>query len=136
MELHKDYKFLSINWMSRGNIVVMKWKSFASGENFREGLNEGLALLREKRSANWLADLRDLGTVPKSDQDWSNTDWFPRAVAGGLKKMAIIMPKSILSSMSVRNILTEMNGKSIETEYFETEGEAMAWLSSIAEKVA
>jgi hypothetical protein len=130
MELHKDFKFLSIYWLPIENVVIMKWKSFASGEDFRGGLNEGLNVIKSHKSSKWLADLRDLGTVPKLDQDWSNVDWFPRAVIGGIKKMAIIMPKSVLSSMSVRNILTEMDGKNIETNYFETESEAIAWLAN------
>lgn len=126
----KDFAFLSIDWDPNTQAVIMKWKSFAHGDDFRAGLNAGLDLIKEKKSHKWLADLRDLGTVPTKDQEWSNNDWYPRAIAGGIRKMAIIMPKSTLSSMSVKNILTKVQGVDIETNYFDNIDAAKEWLKS------
>jgi hypothetical protein len=130
METFKDFNFLTISYDNGSQSVNMKWKSFAHGDDFRNGLNSGLDLIKQKGSKKWLADLRDLGTVPTKDQEWSNTDWFPRAVSGGIRKMAIVMPKSTLSAMSVKNIMTKVEGINIETNYFDSDDEARKWLAA------
>lgn len=131
METYKDYNFLNISFDPSISTVVMQWKSFAKSEDFRTGLNEGLELLKSKGTSKWLADLRDLGTVAQVDQEWSNNDWYPRAIGGGIRKMAIVMPKSVISSMSVKNILTKVEGVNIETNYFDTVEEAKKWMASV-----
>lgn len=130
MEQHKDFNFLSISYDPSVKCVNMQWKSFAHGDDFRNGLDEGLNLIKAKSASRWLADLRDLGTVTQKDQEWSNNDWFPRAVTQGIRKMAIIMPKSTLSSMSVKNIMTKVDGINIETNYFSSTDEAKKWLAA------
>lgn len=128
MQLHKDLDFLLIHWDDSIKSVVMTWKKFARGDHFRNGLNEGVNLIKEKGGLNWLADLRDLGTVTNEDQQWSNEDWYPRAIAAGIRYMAIIMPKSYVSTLSVKNILTKVEDIEIETQYFDSVEEAKHWL--------
>ncbi|MEF8852525.1 MAG: hypothetical protein V5A28_08920 [Haloarculaceae archaeon] len=41
-------------------------------------------------ASTWLADLRDMGTVGEPDREWSNRDWFPRAMESPLSNVAII----------------------------------------------
>ena len=111
-------------------MLFRSWKKFAKGEDFRQGLNEGLELLEQHGTSKWLADLRDLGTVTKEDQEWSNEQWYPRAINGGIRYMAIIMPKSVISSMSVTNILTRVKDINVETQYFDDIDSAKEWLWS------
>lgn len=84
--------FLSIFWDDELECVIMKWSGFARDDEFRDGLNRGLQLLSEKRARLWLADMRGLGAVTREDQDWSNSNWFPRAVKQGLRFLAMIAP--------------------------------------------
>ncbi len=131
MQLHKEFDFLDIHWCAETQTVVMTWKRFVKGDQFRAGLDEGLNLLSANRSANWLADLRDLGTVTKEDQEWSNVDWYPRAILAGIRNMAIIMPRSVLSTMSVKNILTKVQDIDVETRYFDSVDDAQDWLGAL-----
>ena len=130
MLTHQEFDFLNIQWDEASQSVVMVWKSFAKGDKFRNGLDEGLELLRAKDARNWLADLRDLGTVTKDDQEWSNENWYPRAINAGVRKMAVIMPKSVISTMSVTRILTKVEKVDIETRYFDDLEASKVWLSS------
>lgn len=130
MEEYKDFDFLNIQWDDSIKSVIMTWKKFAKGEDFRMGLNEGVNLVNLKGGSNWLADLRDLGTVIKEDQEWSNNDWYPRAIAAGVRFMAIIMPKSFISALSVKNILTKVEDIKVETQYFGSLEDAKLWLSN------
>ena len=108
--------------------VVREWHDFARGEEYREGLNAGLELATEKRAPNWLADLREMGTVVQEDQQWSNEQWFPRAMDSPLRHMAVVKPESVIANMSVENIMQEIEGEDLTTHYFDNRPDAEAWL--------
>jgi hypothetical protein len=107
----------------------MNWHDFAQGEEYREALNTGLELVDDKRAQNWLADLRDMGTVADADQTWSNEEWFPRALDTTLSNMAIIQPESVVANMSVENIMQEVGEDEITTHIFDNRSEAENWLA-------
>ena len=108
----------------------MQWKDFASSEEFKTGLNTGLDLLVERNTGNWLADLRKMDVIDPDDEKWSNEDWFPRALAGGVKKMALIPSEDIFNKLSVENIMNEVTGTDLVVHYFEDVEEAKMWLKS------
>lgn len=130
MVTHRTYKFLDIIWNESVPTVEMSWKEFAHGKDFRNGLTEGLDLLESKKSSNWLADLRQLGVVTREDQEWADDVWYADAVARGVKKIAIIMPESAISEMSVTNVVSNLENSEIATRFFDSLEEARAWLSS------
>lgn len=131
---HFDSEYLTITHAPESDAVVMQWKARASGEDFRGGLDRGLALLKEKRTSRWLANMRDLGIVTQEDKEWVNTNWFPRAIEGGMRFMALVVPKSALSKMSVKHIMNEVDGADIVTHYFDDVDDAHVWLSSSSPK--
>jgi hypothetical protein len=122
--------FLTIHWDEAHKCVVMEWKAFAKSAEFRRGLDKGLELLTNKKAARWLADMRKMGTIGVEDQKWSNEDWFPRAVRGGIRYMALVMPASALASMGVKNIMNTIGNIPIETQYFDSPDKARDWLKT------
>ncbi len=125
-----DESYLTIQWDASIQCVVMQWKKFVEGESFRKGLDTGLKLVEEKHAKRWLADLRKLGVVTQEDQQWSNEDWFPRAINSSLQYMAIIVPENIIAKWSVDRIMTKVEGASLLTHYFDNTDKAMEWLRS------
>ncbi|PLX02567.1 MAG: hypothetical protein C0595_10290 [Marinilabiliales bacterium] len=123
-----DEDYLEIHWNENGKYVLMMWKGFAQGDSYRLGLNKGLELIESKKSNCWLADLREMKVLSLEDQDWSNNDWFPRAIKGGIRKMAIVLPTSSLGKIGVKSIMKKVGGIEIETSYFPTIKEAEKWL--------
>jgi len=127
---HYDERHLTVKYDESIGAVVMEWHEFAEGEPYREGLNAGLDLVKKKGATNWLADLRDMGTVAEADQGWSNEDWFPRALDTTLSHMAIVQPESVVADMSVENIMQEVGDGALTTKYFDDRREATSWLES------
>lgn len=125
---HHEKDHLTVQYNESLDAVVMKWHEFAQGEDFRDGLDAGLELVEEKGATNWLADLREMGTVADEDQEWSNNDWFPRALETTLANMAIIQPESVVANMSVENIMEEVAGGALTSHYFDNRSEAKQWL--------
>ena len=86
---------LIIYWDEEVECVHIECKGFAYGEMYREGLNKGLQLLINKKSRLWLADLQKMRLLNQEDQKWTNSDWLPRAVLGGMQRMGIVLPQRI-----------------------------------------
>ncbi len=131
MEKYYQKDFLDIFWLEDANCVKMVWKKFARGKEFREGLNKGLELIIKKKSDRWLADLRKMQVLSLEDQQWSNEVWFPRAIEGGIRKMAIVKPASALAKMGVKNIMNKVGSIELKTAYYDNEKEALSWLTEV-----
>jgi hypothetical protein len=125
-----DKDHLTAQYNESLNAVVMEWHDFAQGEPFRDGLDAGLELVQKENAENWLADLREMGTVSDSDQNWSNNNWFPRAMETSLSHMAIVQPESVIANMSVENIMQEVGDGEMKTHYFDSRSEATQWLQN------
>lgn len=126
--IHLSEPWLQIRWDEATQSVWMEWRAYAEGSAYRDGLDVGLALLRQKKGSRWLADLRLLGPVRQVDQQWTNQDWFPRALGAGVRFMAMVSPKAAVSRLSVKQIMSKVNETRLMTAYFDDTAEAKAWL--------
>jgi hypothetical protein len=124
---HYDEQHLTVGFDETLEAVVMEWHEFVQGDPYREGLETGLELVEQRDARNWLADLRQMGTVADGDKQWTNENWFPEAIASSLQHMAIIKPESVVANMSVENIIQEVDGDLV-TRYFDNRQDAEAWL--------
>ncbi|SDQ26007.1 STAS/SEC14 domain-containing protein [Natronobacterium texcoconense] len=118
---------LTIEWDTTLQTVVMDWHNFAEGDAYRDGLNAGLELVEEKNAANWLADLRNLGTLRQADQEWTQNDWHPRAFESTLKNIAIVQPESVVANLSVEELVAEV-GDNTTSHIFDDREDARSWL--------
>ncbi len=88
----------------------MRWKSFVSGDPFCDRLGRGLAVVCEAGAENPFGDLPELNAVDQADQNWSNEQRFPRAVAAGVRHVTVVQLKSTVAEMSVGRIVQETEG--------------------------
>jgi hypothetical protein len=124
-----DSPDITIDWDEQTKSVVMKWKGFVSGEDFRSEVVKGLELIKGKKGVKWLADLSEMGVIAQEDQKWTDQIWFPQAVKEGIKFIAIVRPHKMVSQMSVKNVVMNINGLDIESEYFDTIENAKVWIN-------
>ena len=122
---------LTVEWEPAIEAVAMNWHAFAEGETYRDGLETGLELVQEKGATNWLADLRDLGTVTAADREWTHEDRHPRAFETTLSNIAVVQPESVVANMSVEDLVTEL-GENVTVRVFDDRTEAESWLEAQA----
>ena len=67
--------------------------------------------------------------VKQADQDWMAQNWMPRALAAGLRRMALVIPKSALAHMNLEQMLSKVPRSVLQVAYFATVDEARAWLN-------
>lgn len=125
-----NQRWLTVHWDDEIQAVWMEWKGYSEAEEYRSGLDAGAELVRQKRANRWLADMRLLGPVRQEDQDWSNQIWFPRAIAAGVRYMALVSPQAAVARMSVKRIMRRVKDVELVTSYFDEYAPARAWLSN------
>ncbi|TGL72108.1 methyl-accepting chemotaxis protein [Leptospira jelokensis] len=110
--VHKDSKTHSLVYTSEiGDIyyvptkqmIEVVWKPEYSDDAYKKILIQALDIIEKNQITKWLADTRKIGLVSKQGQEWVNEEWFPKASNSSLRKMAVIVPDSALSAISIED---------------------------------
>ena len=121
---------LIVRWDETLPSIIMEWSGFVYGEDFKKAVNQGLDLLVEKKGCKWLADLSKMEVIAQEDQRWLDEKWFPRAARKGVKYIAMVRPRKVISQMSVKRVTGKVGELEIETSYFESLEQAREWLKT------
>lgn len=116
-------------WDSTCEAVRIEWHGWADSKERQAILEAGLGALRAHRGSRWLADCRDMKAVKQADQEWIDQSWFPRVLAAGLRRMALVIPKSGLARMNLDDMMRRVPETKLETGHFATIDEATEWLT-------
>ena len=117
----------SVRWDRGLGAVVEVWEGWANASEFKAMLDAGIEALRDNHGSRWFADCRLQRVLRKEDQKMA-LEWLPRALAAGMKRFAVVLPKSGLARANMKDHLSDASGVSLEMEYFETPDEAKRWL--------
>lgn len=125
-----DESFLSIRYRPTDDMIVLRWRGYASPVNFRFGLEEALAFVAANKVKRWLADLRHMEAILTPEEKWTNEVWFPRVFQSTvLQRMAILPSRDFFNQQSVDRIMDRTVGsRSFQVGYFPDEEEAVEWL--------
>jgi hypothetical protein len=85
--------------------------------------------MTEHHGSRWLVDGTKMRVVKQSDQDWIDRTWLPHALAAGLKRVALVIPKSGLAMMNVEDMVRRIPNTKMDVAYFATVEEAREWLT-------
>jgi hypothetical protein len=122
-----------IFWDEAARVVVVEWKKYASQEKLQLILDKSLELLQQKKGHKFLGNSSNMTPFGKEAGIWIGENWTPRAIAGGLKYLAYLVPKSAMTRLNIEDIkgAPTSNGiEGIESAYFESLEAAKAWLAS------
>lgn len=127
---HFEREFASVEYNARDDVVVATLSEFAEGDRFRAYMDAIIEALVDENCDTIITDNREMGALSQEDQEWSVGDWAPRAEAAGLEHLALVMPESVVSKMSVENV-TEMADDDIDREFFDNMGDARDWAQNL-----
>jgi len=118
----------SVTWDQSARLVMVEWEGWADSNEFRELLEAEIKALHQHRGTRVLADCRQQKVINPADQERANEEWLPRALAAGLQRFAVVLPKSGLAEMNIREALDKAPGK-LQVAYFATVEEARSWIT-------
>ena len=105
---------------------VATWTGFGRGDGYRRPMDACIPFIEKQASGTWVADLTGWSPTTKADQAWTIEDWFPRAVAAGLRDLVVILPKSALAGMSVKSVMSQAGDIEVGQHYVGSLEEAHA----------
>lgn len=105
------------------------WRGFASGELLREAHDATVQQVRAHKAHCLLADTRQMRVISRADQQWITDSYFPRVIAAGCRRIAIVQSEDIFNQTSVQHIMTDIIKNSLViAEHFQTIEAAQIWL--------
>ena len=110
--------------------VVMEWNGYATSAQFREGTELMLNTLIKHNCANVLADIHTMTLIGTEDQQWLQSNFIPRAVQFGFKKIAIIEPTSYFNKVAVESVSYKVDKKNLVISFFNNKEEAQEWIKN------
>jgi len=115
--------------------VTMTWKGYATSAQFRAANERVLLEIRERRASKLLGDVKDFVLIAGDDQGWLATNWIPRALQAGVRKIALVMPRFYFNRVAVdavaQRLAHEFAANVVAIEYFETRTSAHKWLAAV-----
>jgi len=112
------------------NAVTMEWNGYATSNQFREGTELMLNTLIQNNCSGVLADIRNMTLIGTEDQKWLESNFLPRAIKFGFKKIAILKPTAYFNQVAVESISYKVDQKNLVISFFNSPEEASEWIKS------
>lgn len=84
-------EFCNVIYIEEDNVVLLTWKKFACGDNYRKPTTFALELLREYVGSNFIVDARNGFEDEKADLEWGFSVLLPSMAQTTCKMVCIIM---------------------------------------------
>jgi hypothetical protein len=107
--------------------LLVRWKRYAKSTQLRYIHECLIRLIKKHRVSKILGDDTGLVKIAAFDQRWIALDWFPRAMAAGLKTGVSIKPRAHFGQASVNRILSFLPA-GLAVRSFENFEEGRNWL--------
>jgi hypothetical protein len=113
--------------------VSMIWKGYATSGQFREANERVLHEVQQRRSSKLLGDAKEFVLIGATDQNWLSSNWIPRLLQAGVRKIALVMPRFYFNRVAVdtvtQRLAQNVANDLVSIEYFESRDTARKWLS-------
>ncbi|AFM03853.1 hypothetical protein Fleli_1426 [Bernardetia litoralis DSM 6794] len=134
MEFYKS-AYQTINFDKSKSLLSKSWSSKTEdleADVFQEEISKIIECSETNQVKYILDDTRDFSfTITIELQSWVDNEVFPRFIAAGLKKYAIIVSKEFISQLSIEQTMEGEKGtQTFEVQYFDNTEEASQWIES------
>ena len=129
IQVYLDTPRVRLHWDSEAQWIYIGYGEWPTTAEVKTGIDACLDALREHRATRCLSDSRKRRVVQPEAQQALVQSWLPKAVALGLKRLAIVLPVSQVALSTVESMLPAYRER-VETHTFATVEEAAAWLSA------
>lgn len=112
------------------SLIINEWTNAPmTDEDFRRDILIWVEQCEKYRIQNMIADTRlfKFAVTPEL-QEWTNTVTFPRIIAAGLKKFAIVESADMLAQLSLEQTMDEESTGVFASRFFGTVEDAMKWI--------
>jgi hypothetical protein len=118
-----------VKWDPTTQAVSTEWQGTPDRADLLSVFDAILQAIKKHHASRGLIDTTRQKALPQADQDWVLQVWFPRALAAGLRRWAIVMPASALAMLSSEDVSSGVRGTMLDGALFSSVAEARKWLT-------
>lgn len=118
---------VTVSWDAPSHAVLIRIYGYVEGETLRSPCNKAIEIMISMRSSRLITDSREMKALRQEDQRWVDDDWRPRVRVAGLRRNAILLPKSVVAKLTVTAIVKKFDA--VQFGYFSELDEARRWLN-------
>jgi hypothetical protein len=108
--------------------LIQKWTGFSSSEVFRTAIDKTVEFSKSNEVKSIISDTLEQAVVKPEDSEYASAS-MPKLIANGLKAMAFVMPKNIITKMALDKF--DKDSKSELVGFFPTLVEAKQWVDKM-----
>ena len=86
-----DSEFCNVQYNIEDKVVLLTWKKFSSGENYRKPVKYSLEIFNSNQVENYVVDARNGFEDEKADVYWVFSEFLPQMANTDCKKVIFIM---------------------------------------------
>ena len=102
-------------------LIVLEWFAYANQAQFRQMLEDALAIARELGCERWVAHNQQLKVIAPASQRFTTEDWWPRFATLPLKRLGIVVSQDDFGRISLERIIERATPTSpFDIRYFPT----------------
>ncbi|MDL2236862.1 hypothetical protein LJC56_03395 [Christensenellaceae bacterium OttesenSCG-928-K19] len=98
--------FCEVGYLNDLNVVLVTWKQFCQGSNYRKPLLHALSLMRQNAGCNYVADTRSGFENDPEDTKWLQEVFLQRAAETGCEHIFFIIDAD-------ERLKTELEGQAV-----------------------
>ena len=129
METLYDANNATLTFDDKNEILIGTWDGFISENDFIDILNKALLIIKERKARFWIADNRKLKVFTKAVQDYIASEWVPRALQAGVKKLAVITSENVFAKQSEKATLDKLKKTPDFIGTFQSIEDAKEWFT-------
>lgn len=126
MEVYKT-STVTVAIEEKTKVMTQKWNGYSSSQIFREAIDKSLDAVKKNGVKAILNDTLDQAVVKPEDSQYA-ASVMPKLFMSGLKAMAIVLPKSVFTQMSIKKFQEETKGANIKL--FTSTADASEWIEN------
>jgi hypothetical protein len=128
-----ELPYLVVYLNQEAEIFELYWrknKEEMTGAEFQRYLDTFSQLFEKYKIRGFYVDTRAYHiTMDVAIQAWHDKYIIPRYVAGGVQKIAFVLPYENISALSIEQTFDEPQASQLAVRYFESESRAREWIS-------
>ncbi len=129
MEVYKS-AYKTTDYDSTTEIMLNRWTDAEMDQaTFQKEIIAWVELMEKYHAKYMIANTKEFNFVINVDmQTWTGETVFPRLLAAGMKKFAIIVTADILTQLALEQTMEEEKTGQFQTRYFDNEEDAIQWM--------
>jgi chorismate mutase len=125
-----ESKFKKTTYDKALSLITNVWTDAEmTDDDFQKEILVWVEQIEQYKPKNLIADTRKFNyAITVEMQDWNANETFPRIIAAGVEKFAIVESKELVAQMSIQQTMEEEQTGKMQNKYFETIEEALEWV--------